>query len=136
MKKIFTIVLLFSVLSSVGQNVKETKTSIRTINEICTAYKHSCENVESQKNQDAFKKAINSLNIISNEKDFQILIEAWMYYDPTDFPTRSLIEPVLIKNKKLALKAVNKRLANKTEWEYEYTAPYSDLSSLKSKLIR
>ena len=59
-----------------------------------------------------------------------------MYYDATDFPTRSLVEPVFLKNKKSSLKAIDNRIKHKRKNETTDMAPFSDLLDLKNQLMR
>ena len=82
------------------------------------------------------KNALQSLQVASDVKDLQLLINVWMYYDSTDFPTRELIKPIFSKDKTTTLAAINKRPNKKKKWEKKETAPYSDLVSLKDELSK
>jgi len=58
-----------------------------------------------------------------------------MYYDPTDFLTREIIEPIFFKNEVKALKANNFRLKHPYKCEDKETASYADLIYFRQKLI-
>ena len=55
-----------------------------------------------------------------------------MYYDPTDFPTRDLIYPIFLKNKKICVIAIEYRIKHKMEWESK--GDFFDLIALESEL--
>lgn len=92
------------------------------------------ESVESPTNKDIVMESLKSLNSITNSGDLELLINMWMYYDPTDFPTRDLVFNVLKKNKALSKEAIEKRIKNKKEWEDKSTAPFSDLRFLLKEI--
>jgi hypothetical protein len=92
------------------------------------------ESVESPKTKELMMHSLKSLNSITNAGDLELLINLWMYYDPTDFPIRDLVFNVLKKNKAISKKAIEKRIKNKKEWEDTTTAPFSDLIFLLKEL--
>jgi hypothetical protein len=82
----------------------------------------------------AMKNAIGKLSNKLQEKDLVLLVDVWMYYDPTDFPTRSLLKPVFIANKPKSLHAVSQRFKHRRKWEAEGAAPYAELPALLKEL--
>jgi hypothetical protein len=112
------------------------ETPIETIDRIFKSYNKQSESADSQTNKDAMENALQSLVMKSDVWNLPLLINVWMYYDPTDFPTRLLIQPIFTKNKEATLSAIDKRLSNKKKWEKDETAPYSELISFKDKLVK
>lgn len=68
--------------------------SIANIRKIFTAYCTQKENTESAANKDLFTRSVKAIKVVKNENDMLLLVNVWMYYDPTDFPSREWIEPV------------------------------------------
>jgi len=79
-------------------------------------------------------KSIVSLEMLTNKEDLELLINVWMYYDPTDFPSIPKIYQILKDSRPQSIEAVKERIINKKEWESEDTAPYSDLKNLLKHL--
>jgi hypothetical protein len=92
------------------------------------------ESTDSPEDKELMTKSLQSLNIIKNPEELELLVNVWMYYDPTDFPSRNLVYNVLKENVQLSIQAVNNRIRNKKEWESKESAPYSDLEYLLEKL--
>lgn len=107
---------------------------IKVVERIFNQYIKFQESTDSPSNKDSMKVCLTELQKSFKENDLPLLIDVWMYYDPTDFPTRGLISPIFYSNREKSLKAINSRLANKKEWERDDTAPYSDLILLKKKI--
>ncbi len=135
--KIF-LTMLFSLVFLIAhtQSVKRTETPFGVVKKIFNDYVKYEEGIDSEENKEAMKKALQSLKNKVEEKDLQTLIDVWMYYDPTDFPTRDFAGPIFFKNKAISLKAVSWRLAHKKKWEDKDTAPYADLLALKMRLLK
>lgn len=109
---------------------------IKTVERIFNKYVMQSESVDASTNKDAMKIALQLLQSKSDVKDLPLLINVWMYYDPTDFPTRQLTQKIFEKDKKASLSAINYRLKNKMKLENKETAPYSDLLLLKYELTK
>ena len=130
MNKLFTILLLTTLSAAFGQTATKTETPIKTVDRVFKSYIKHSEGTDSPTNKDDMKNALHSLQTTIDVKDLPLLINVWMYYDPTDFQTRELIKPIFTKYKKATLAAINKRLNKKKIWESKETALYSDLVSL------
>lgn len=63
------------------------------------------------------KDCLESLNVIESPEYLQLLLNIWLYYDATDFLTRSYVFQVLKKNKAKSILAIEKRQKNKKDWE-------------------
>ena len=74
------------------------------------------------------------LDKVTEPNELEILINVWMYYDPTDFPSRDLVFNILQKNLRESIQAIKIRINNKKEWETDDTAPYSKLNYLLKQL--
>lgn len=141
MKKQLTVFsfLIFSFLTVCGQtknNTIDNKKAIENIKFVFDDYVEYQESTDSQDNKDLMVKSIESLGKVTNLKDLEVLINVWMYYDPTDFPNRHLVFKILKESKPESIKAVKLRMINKKEWEINGTAPYSELNDLLKQLDR
>lgn len=134
MKTVF-LVMALAVSSLAFSQKSSNEASLKTISRIFEAYIHQNENIDSQENKDAMQAALKSLEKVTDKKNLTLLIDVWMYYDPTDFPTRRLVEPVLYKDRPASIAAIEERLKNKKKWEKETTAPYSDLVHFKKAIV-
>ena len=79
-------------------------------------------------------EALQTIQQLKSEMDLIVLINVWMYYDPTDFPSRHLVYKILENSRPESIMAVNTRIANKQEWETDNAAPYSELIDLLEQL--
>jgi hypothetical protein len=107
-----------------------TKKCLQNIKQIFDNYIKYEESTDSPDNKNLMISGLKSLINVSNTDDLDLLINVWMYYDPTDFPTRELVLDVLIKNKRESIKAIKTRIKQKKKWETDEIAPYSDLPGL------
>jgi len=117
------------------QKPNDLASAVQVIDAIFEEYKENMENIDSRENKEAMVKALKSLPTEVDAKTLALLLDVWMYYDPTDFPTRELIDPVFQKNKTISLKVVESRIKNKHSWENEENAPFSELQILRKKLL-
>jgi len=119
---------------SITNNTEEK--TIGTISSIFRSYiKYEAdETTESAEKRNEMKAAINALPMTVNKKDLALLIEVWMYYDPTDFPVRNMIMPIFKRNKQAGIAAIRYRIAHKKEWETKDGAPFSELVVLEEDL--
>jgi hypothetical protein len=109
-------------------------TPIQTVERIFNQYVAFSEGTDSKENKDAMTDALMALQKSSDQRDLPLLIDVWMYYDPTDFPVRNFVEPVFNKDKSAALHAIDERLKHKRPSEEKDLAPYADLLELKRRL--
>lgn len=116
------------------KNSAKTDTSITIIKKIFDDYVAFQESTDSPASKDLMSKTIKSIDKITAAEDFEILINVWMYYDPTDFPSRDLVFSVLEKNKVESINAIKNRIKNKKDWETSDSAPYSELNNLIKQL--
>lgn len=107
---------------------------VDTIKRIFEEYVKTTEATDSPINKDFMTRALYNLQNVSDTAALDLLVNVWMYYDPTDFPTRPLVDTVLKQNKTGSIKAVKKRMEIKRTGESENTAPYSALKDLLSEL--
>lgn len=107
---------------------------IKNIRSVFEDYIQYQESTDSQDDKDLMTKNLKSLTTVTEKDDLELLINVWMYYDPTDYPSRNLVYNILKENIQLSLEAVNDRIKNKKDWESEESVPYSDLEYLLKKL--
>ncbi len=136
MKNLLTILLLTTFSVTFAQTATKTETPIQTVDRVFKSYIKYSESTDSPSEKDAMENALKLLQTKSKVKYLPLLINVWMYYDPTDFYARELIEPIFLRDKQAALTAIEKRLNKKKKWESQETAPYSDLVSLKDELTK
>ena len=134
--KTILIIFLFGVQLSVCEaQGYHPETSIRVISRIFNNYIKVSEGADSKENETKMEESLRSLVGSVSANDIQLLINVWMYYDPTDFKTRVLIEPIFIRNKNKSLEAINTWLKNKRKSDDPNTELYSDLIELQKRLV-
>ena len=133
MTKYILLFLTFTIgsLNSYGQ---EDKTPMQTVARIFNQYVEQGATTDSKTNKEKMTLALTELQKTSTRTNLPMLINVWMYYDPTDFPTRKLMEPLFTKDKSAALGAIKNRLKNKKSSEDRSKAPYSDLLAFHERL--
>lgn len=122
---------------TVEQIVKQdlaTKQHVDKIRKIFENYIKYHESTDSPDNKDIMSKSLKSITSLSNKDELELLINVWMYYDPTDFPGRNLVYKILENSRPESVKAVKTRISNKKDWETDDTAPYSELNDLLKQL--
>jgi len=92
------------------------------------------ESTDSQDDKDLMTKSLKSIASVTDKDDLDLLINVWMYYDPTDYPDIPEIYRILKASRPHSIEAVKNRIDNKKEWETDNTAPYSDLKNLLKRL--
>lgn len=117
------------------QVTKTLDKSIEAIKNVFEDYIKYQESTDSQDDRDLMTNSLKSLDKVTDLDELEILINVWMYYDPTDFPSRNLVFDILEKSHPESIKAVKTRITNKKEWETDETAPYSELKDLLKNLM-
>lgn len=107
---------------------------ITTIDRIFANYIKFEESVDSEENKLVMMKSLKNIKKLTDIEDLELLINVWMYYDPTDFYGNELILKIFKNNKTESINAIKNRISNKKEWENNETAPYSDLFLLLHNL--
>ncbi len=110
------------------------KDHIEHIKSVFDEYVQSDESTDSPENKALMESSLKALCHVKNPHDLELLLNVWMYYDPTDFPTRQLVEEVLIFNKHESIIAIESRQKNKREKEHDGTAPFSELNLLLEQI--
>ena len=129
-----TIVTSFSIYGQTKSNNIDNKQTIQNIKFVFDDYVKYQESTDSKADKDLMTSSLKSLNKITNLNELEVLVNVWMYYDPTDFLSRPEINRILKISRPESIEAVKKRMANKKEWESEESAPYSDLKNLLKQL--
>ncbi len=129
-----TIVTSFSIYGQAKSNNIDNKQTIQNIKYVFDDYVKFQESTDSIADKDLMTSSLKSLNKITNLNELEFLVNVWMYYDPTDFPSIPEINRILKISRPESIEAVKKRMANKKEWESEESAPYSDLKNLLKQL--
>lgn len=111
--------------------VKQHIENIKTVFENYTKYQ---ESTDSPDDKSLMTKSLKALTIVTNKDDIELLINVWMYYDPTDFLDIPEIYRILKNSKPYSLEVIKTRMDNKKEWETDGSAPYSDLKNLLKRL--
>ena len=122
---------------TIGQIVKQdlaTKQHIDKISKIFENYIEYQESTDSPDNKDLMSKSLKAITSLTNKDELELLINVWMYYDPTDYPDNPEIYRILKISRPHSIDAVKNRIDNKKEWESDESAPYSDLKNLLQRL--
>ncbi len=107
---------------------------IKNIRYVFENYIQYQESTDSQDNKTLMTKSLKSLTTVTDKDDLDLLINVWMYYDPTDYPDIPEIYRILKASRPHSIEAVKNRIENKKKWETDDTAPYSDLKDLLKRL--
>jgi len=110
--------------------IEQKENPIGVIKKIFDDYVKHEESTDSQEDKSLMKKSIESLIRLTDPNELEILINVWMYYDPTDFPSRNLVFKILENSRPESIDAIKTRIKYKKEWETDDTAPYSELNYL------
>lgn len=110
------------------------KQHIDNIRKVFEDYIKFQESTDSQGDKYLMTKSLKSLTTLTDKDDLDLLINVWMYYDPTDYPDIPEIYRILKASRPNSIEAVKKRIDNKKEWETDDIAPYSDLKNLLQRL--
>ncbi len=113
---------------------KSENQSVETIRQIFKDFIQFGDGMDSDDNKKAITRALKSLPDTINKVELPLLINVWMYYDPTDFDVRSIVMPIFVRNKMMTLDAIKYRLQHKKTWEEVDTAPNTDLIHLEKEL--
>ena len=116
------------------KDIEKIDKPIEAIKKVFDKYVKYQESTDSQDNKDLMTNSLKSLDMVTEPDELEILINIWMYYDPTDFPSRDLVFNVLQKNRTESIQAIKTRINNEKEWETDDTAPYSELNYLLKQL--
>lgn len=107
---------------------------IEIIKRIFNKYVKYNESTDSPDNKDMMSKSLENLSVIENPNKIELLLNVWMYYDPTDWDGKKIITKIFRQNKDLSLLVINKRIENPMAWENKDSAPLTDLKYLISEL--
>lgn len=106
------------------------------IRAVFSNYIHYGESTDSKENKAVISKALDKLKGKKlSQDDLELLVNVWMYYDPTDFPDAiNKSFSLLAANKPQSIAAVKNRITNKRSWESANSSPYADLPELLQRL--
>lgn len=107
---------------------------IETIRFIFNKYTTNQESTDTEVNKDLMTNSLKSITLVTDKNELDLLINVWMYYDPTDYPDIPEIYRILKDSRPHSIEAVKNRIDNKKEWETDDTTPYSDLKNLLQRL--
>jgi hypothetical protein len=124
---------VFMTFQTFGQTTSrpdKNRGSIDTVRQVFEDYIQYSESTDSKSDQAAMTRNLERLQTVKNPSGLETLINVWMYYDPTDFPSIPLIKKILKDSRPESIEAVKLRMKNKRPNESADRAPYSDLSTL------
>jgi hypothetical protein len=107
---------------------------IETIRFIFNEYSSNQESLDTELNKDLMTNSLKYLNVLTDQDELELLINAWMHYDPMDHPDILEIYRILKNSRPQSIEAVQNRIDKEKEWETDDTAPYSDLKNLLQRL--
>lgn len=124
-------------ITDIGLSNKPLKliSPIKTIDRIFNEYIKYEETTESSTNLDSVRQALMLLEKEAvSVKDLGLIVNVWMHYDVTDFPTREYTEKVFWAHKEATIEVIKDRIKRKKEWESDESAPFSELNGLILRL--
>ena len=107
--------------------------AIKILRDIFEEYKQNEEGIDSEDNKNAMTRSLESLIGLTDPNDFELLINIWNYYDPTDYSCRQLVLSVLLQDKTKSIEAVKDRMKHKKTWETGETEFKYLLEELEAK---
>jgi hypothetical protein len=107
---------------------------IEKIKRIFSDYVKFNESTDSPNDKDEMEKSLSRLRKLKNPNDIKLVLNVWLYYDPTDFPTRQLVFKIFRENKEKSILAIKHRMENPRKGESLETAPFNDLTGLLNNL--
>lgn len=113
-----------------------TKQHISKIKKVFDAYIKQEESVDSEENKLKMTNSLEAINELANLEELVLLLDVWMYYDPTDYTGKSLIPSILKNSGEIGIRAIDYRIATLHAWESEASAPISDLIALRKELLK
>jgi hypothetical protein len=144
---IFSIITLFASLQLKAQmpccaSTRDSKQAcahfapqVQSISNIFRTYTSGAESTDSPSNKEEMLKGIESIEKLTDSASLRLILNVWLYYDPTDFDIRNPIEALLKRSGNNAIEAVNSRLLFREMWENPESYPYAELHSLLDKLV-
>ena len=90
---------------------------IKNIRYVFEDYIQYQESTDSQDDKNLMIKSLKSLAIVTDKDELDLLINVWIYYDPTDYPDIPEIYRILKNNRPHSIQADKNRIDNKKEWE-------------------
>jgi len=99
-----------------ADTLKQAK-AIKTLRDIFEDYKQNEEGIDSDDNKNAVTKSLQTLKGLTDPKDYELLINIWEYYDPTDYSCKQLVLNVLLQDRAKSIAAVKDRIKHKKSWE-------------------
>ena len=102
---------------------------------IFETYNEYQESTDSEDNKSIMRQALEQLKKEEvSVEELDLIINIWMYYTVTDYPSQRLTEETLLAHKEKAVEAVKIRMETKLSWESEDGAPFSELNLLLKTL--
>ncbi len=103
---------------------------IQSIQIIFEDYVQYHESTDSQEDKDLMEQNLLALTKVTDQNQLIVLLNVWMYYDPTDFACRDLVYRILVNSRPESVDAIKNRITHRKDWETSEMAPYSELSYL------
>lgn len=130
----FTIVALLNFSApACGQQLSDSKDQVAIKNVLIDYLKYSRTD-DTDNNIEIMNSSLIALSETDSEIDQDLIINVWLYYKTTKFSPRELTEKILLKNKTLALRTLDKMTKSKNGKYNKGTTLYSELMILKIRL--
>jgi len=118
-------------IESPKSNFIDYKDALKNIRRIYEDFIVDVDGIDGEDNKNKMTQCLDNLNVVTNQKDLELLVNVWYYYDPTDYPCRNLVLKVLLQNKKESIDIVKNKLKNMKK---PYDGLYADYNYLLSQL--
>lgn len=107
---------------------------IKNIRYVFEDYIKYRESTDSQEDKNLMTKSLKSLTMVTDKDDLDLLLNVWMYYDPTDYPNIPEIYRILKDSRPHSIKAVKNRIDHKKEWETDNSSTFMELKKILKRL--
>lgn len=92
------------------------------------------ESTDLEDDKQLMLQSLEHLTEVTDSADLQLLINVWLYYDPTDFSVRQPIYQILETTPAESAAAIEWRMANPKTWEDATREPFAELPGLLRRL--
>ncbi|AWH85233.1 hypothetical protein HYN59_08930 [Flavobacterium album] len=118
------------------EGMEEYTEPVDGIRAIFSNYAAYGESTDTKENKAAMTRALEKLKGKKlTQNDLHLLVNVWMYYDPTDYPDATERSyALLLANGTESVRAVKYMIAHPRYWESLESAPYADLPELLHRL--
>jgi len=114
-------------------NFIDYKDALKNIRRIYENFIVDVDGIDGDDNKKKMTQCLDNLNLVTNQKDLELLVNVWYYYDPTDYSCKDLVLKVLLQNKNESIGIVKNKLKKIKKSDDALYTDYNYLLSLLEK---